>query len=80
MTLAGQYGIEYWKCRTLMLIACEYADQGNDGAEAPALRFLAKAVALEAAMVQVCKQLKVDVKAIKTMPDCPDDDVKPEAL
>ncbi|BBL60082.1 hypothetical protein [Methylomonas koyamae] len=80
MTLAGQYGIEYWKNRALMLIACEYADQGNQEAEAPALRFLAKAVALESAIVEVCKQLKVDVKAIKTMAGCPDDDVKPEAL
>ncbi|MDP2201768.1 MAG: hypothetical protein Q8K07_07100 [Methylicorpusculum sp.] len=78
--LVGQYGIEYWKNRTLMLLACEYADQGNQKAEALALRFLAKALALEAAIVEVCKRLKVDVKAIKIMAGCPDDDVKPEAL
>lgn len=79
-TLVGQYGIEYWKIRTLMLIACEYADQGNQEAEAPALRFLAKCVALEAAIVEVCKLANVDIKAIKTMAGCPDDDVKSEEL
>jgi hypothetical protein len=80
MTLAGQYGIEYWKCRTLMLVACDYADQCNEEAEAPALRFLAKALALESAIVEVCKLAKVDINAIKRMAGCPEDDVKPEAL
>jgi hypothetical protein len=78
--LVGQYGIEYWKIRTLMLLACDYAEQGNQEAEAPALRFLAKCVALEWAIVEVCKLAKVDIKAIKTMAGCPGDDVKPEAL
>lgn len=78
--LIGQYGIEYWKNRTLMLIACDYADQGKQEAEAPALQFLAKCLALESAIVEVCNRLKVDVKAIKTMAGCPDDDVKPEEL
>lgn len=79
-TLVGQYGIEYWKLRTLMLLACDYAEQGNQEAEAPALRFRAKCVALESAIVEVCKLAKVDIKAIKTMAGCPDDDVKPEEL
>lgn len=48
--------------------------------EAPALRFLAKCAALEAAIVEVCHRLKVDVWAIKKMAGCPDDDVQPEAL
>ena len=78
--LIGQYGIEYWKNRTLMLIACDYAEQGNQQAEAPALQFLAKCVALEAAIVEVCKLAKVDIKAIKSMAGCPDDDVKREEL
>lgn len=68
--LIGQYGIEYWKNRTLMLIACDHAEQGNQQAEAPALRFLAKCLALEAAIVEVCNRLKVDVVAIKTMAGC----------
>lgn len=79
-TLVGQYGIEYWKLRALMLIACEYAEQGNQEAEAPALKFLAKCVALEAAIIEVCNWLKVDVKAIKTMAGCPDDDLKSNEL
>lgn len=78
--LIGQYGIEYWKNRALMLLACEYAEQGSQQAEAPALQFLAKTLALESAIVEVCKRLKVDVMAIKKMAGCPDDDVKPEEL
>ena len=78
--LIGQYGIEYWKCRALMLLACDYADQGNQEGEVPALRFLAKCVALESAIVDVCNRLKVDVMAIKKMAGCPDDDVKPDEL
>ena len=56
------YGIEYWKIRTLMHLACDHVDQGNQEAEAPALRFLAKYVALEAAIVEVCKLAKVDLR------------------
>ncbi|AEF99451.1 hypothetical protein [Methylomonas methanica] len=78
--LIGQYGIEYFKIRTLMLLSCEYADRGNQQADEVALRFLAKCVALELAIVEVCNRLKVDVKSIKTMAGCPDDDVKPEVL
>lgn len=63
-----------------MLLACENADQGNQQADNMALRFLAKCVALESAIVEICNRLKVDVKAIKTMAGCPDDDVKPEEL
>ncbi|MDT4290379.1 hypothetical protein RO575_12480 [Methylomonas sp. MO1] len=79
-TLVGQYACEYWRIRTLMLLACEYVDQGNQQADNTALRFLAKCVALESAIVEVCKLAKVDIKAIKTMAGCPCDDVKPEAL
>jgi predicted secreted protein len=78
--LVGQYGIEYWKIRTLMLLACENADQGNQQVDKTALRFLAKCVALESAIVEVCKLAKVDIKAIKKMAGCPDDDVQSEAL
>lgn len=78
-SLIGQYGIEYWKNRALMLIACDYADQGKQEAEAPALRFLAKSVALESAIVEVCNRLKVDVMAIKKMAGCPDNET-PEFL
>jgi hypothetical protein len=80
MSLVGQYGIEYWKIRTLMLLACECVDQGNQQVDNTALRFLAKCVALESAIVEVCKLAKVDIKAIKIMAGCPGDDVKPEAL
>lgn len=78
-SLIGQYGIEYWKNRALMLLACEYADQGNQQADETALQFLAKCVALEAAIVEVCNRLKVDVMAIKKMAGCPDNET-PEFL
>lgn len=78
--IIGQYGIEYWKIRTLMLIVCDHVDQGNQQADETALRYLAKCVALEAAIVEVCNRLKVDVKAIKTMAGCPDEVFKPEEL
>lgn len=77
--LIGQYGIEYWKNRTLMLKACEYAEQGNHQAEAAALQFLARCVALESAIIEACKRLKVDVMAIKKMAGCPDNET-PEFL
>lgn len=79
--IVGQYGIEYWKIRALMYLACDHAaEQDNQKAESPALLFLAKAVALEAAIVEVCKSLKVEVSAIKKMAGCLDENVKPETL
>lgn len=74
--LVGQYGIEYWKNRALMLIACEYAEQGSQQSEDSALKFLAKTLALESAIVDVCKRLKVDVMAIKKMVGCPDNETQ----
>ncbi|QPK63284.1 hypothetical protein IVG45_21175 [Methylomonas sp. LL1] len=74
--LIGQYGIEYWKNRALMLIACEHAEQGSQQAEDSALKFLAKTLALESAIVEVCNRLKVDIKAIKIMAGCPDNETQ----
>lgn len=42
-TIIGQYGITYWKSRTLILFACESVYNGNRQAEYTALRFLALA-------------------------------------
>jgi hypothetical protein len=79
--LAGQYGIEYWKNRALMLIACNKADDdGDDHSADLALRFLAKVVALEIALAETCKLLKVDRAAIKKMAGCPDGDALPNEL
>jgi len=57
-----------------------YAEDGLEGAETSAMLFLAKVVALEAALIEVCNQLKVDVVAIKTMAGCPVDDALPSEL
>jgi hypothetical protein len=78
--LIGQYGIEYWKNRALMLLAVTYAEDGHEAAETSAMLFLAKVVALEAALIEVCNQLRVDVMAIKKMVGCLDEDAKPEKL
>lgn len=75
-SLIGQYGIEYWKNRALMFLACEHAEQGSQQAEDSALRFLAKTMALESAIVEVCNRLKVDVMAIKKMAGCPDNEAQ----
>ena len=79
-TLIGQYGIEYWKNRALMLLAVTYAEDGREGAETTAMQFLATVVALESAIVQVCNHFKVDVAAIKKMAGCPGNDAKPSEL
>ena len=78
--LSGQYGIDYWKNRALMLIACNKADDGDDHSANLALRFLAKVVALEIALAETCKLLKVDRAAIKKMVGCPDGDALPNEL
>ena len=74
--LVGQYGIEYWKNRALMLAACEMADKGNHQAEQTANQFFAKTIALELALIKVCESIKVDVAAIKQMVSCPLDEAK----
>ncbi len=73
---AGQYGVEYWKNRALMLVACEMADKGNQQAEQTANQFFAKTIALELALIEVCKKIKVDVVTIKQMASCPIDEAK----
>lgn len=78
--LTGQYGIEYWKIRALMLLSVSKAEDGHTEVEPSALQFLAKAVALESAIIEICKQLKVDVAAIKSMASCPDADAEPKDL
>ncbi|MDP3332598.1 MAG: hypothetical protein Q8Q40_16445 [Methylococcaceae bacterium] len=74
--LAGQYGIEYWKNRALMLLACDKFDKGEQQGEQIANQFFNKTVALELALIEVCKQLGVDVEAIKKMAGCLPDEFK----
>ena len=78
--LISQYGIEYWKNRTLMLLACEYAEQGDQQAKNTAPQFFDKCMALEAAIIRVCKNIQVDVKAIKILAGCLEEGVKLEEL
>lgn len=78
--LAANYGIEYWKTRALMLLSKDYAEAGYVEAELPATKFLAKAVALETAIVEICTQLKVDVTAMREMAGCIGNDALPKQL
>ncbi len=78
--MAMHYGIEYWKNRTMMLLCLNYADAGHSVASSTAMKFLAKAVALDEALFEVCKPLKVEVDAIKTMAGCIDIDALPKEL
>jgi hypothetical protein len=79
-SLVSQYGIDYWKNRSLMLMACNLAEDGNAEAESNAMRFFAKIVAMELALFETCNLLKVDIVAIKKMAGCPDNDVKASEL
>ena len=74
MALVGQYGIEYWKNRALMLVACEIADDDNQQTEQTANQFFTRTIALELALIEVCKKTKVNVQAIRKMASCPPDD------
>lgn len=74
--LVGQYGIEYWKNRALMLVACEMAEDGSDKTDQTANQFFVKTIALELALIEVCKLIRVDVRAIKKMASCPPDEAK----
>jgi hypothetical protein len=78
--LVAQYGIEYWKIRALLLKACNKADDGDQQATDTAFLFLAKVVALEIALAEICKLIKVDMAAIKKMAGCPDGDAHPDEL
>ena len=66
--MAGLYGVKYWKTRTLMLMAFNiYSD---DRTCSIAKRFIAKLASMDAALIDVCGQLKIDAELIKTMADC----------
>jgi len=70
MALVGQYSVEYWKTRALMLVACNLIGNDNNQSKEAAKRFFDKTIALELALVDACKMLKVDAGAIKKMADC----------
>ena len=73
--LVGQYGIDYWKNRALMMLSCKQAE-GSKQADNSTLIFFAKVIAIETALIETCKVLKVDVAAIKKMAGCPDGESK----
>ena len=66
--LVGAYSQEYWRLRALLLYYLRYDNAEKETAKA----YLDKMLALEFALVQVCQQLKVEVKSVKTMACCLD--------
>jgi len=69
--LVGQYGIEYWKNRTLALVACESAEKGKANAEQAVMQFFDKVLAVEAAIIKVCQCHGVDLASVKVLAGCP---------
>lgn len=70
------YGVEFWRIRALMFSVCKAA-----GAEAEnaAKRFFQQILALEVALADICDRFNVDINAIKTMAQCPDNEPLPTA-
>ena len=71
--LVGDYGINYWKTRTALLMACNLCrdDESKDCSDM-LLRFLAKIASMDAALTDVCQLFKVDVESIKKLTECED--------
>ena len=49
------------------------AEDGDKEATNNTMRFFEKTLAIEVALVETCKLLKVDISAVKTLAGCPDD-------
>jgi hypothetical protein len=67
--LAGDYGINYWKTRALMMTALHASDD-KDGYDEFVIRFAEKMASMNIALIDICQLIKVDAEAIKTMADC----------
>ncbi|WGS85831.1 hypothetical protein [Methylomonas sp. UP202] len=80
VALTGQYGIEYWKNRTLMLVACESAENGNAKAEQITMRFFDNVLAMEVAIAKVCQRFGIDLATVKVLGGCPVESVNSTEL
>ena len=68
IAVVGIYGTEYWKNRALMLAACNLLDETSDPDVIDAAnRLYEKAIALDVAVVIVCKQLGVEIQSIRSI-------------
>jgi hypothetical protein len=68
-TLAGDYGINYWQNRALMMTALYASNDKNDYNKA-VIRFAAKIASMNIALSDACRLFKIDVEAIKTIAGC----------
>ena len=70
-SLAGCYGITYWKtlCQLGGLMGLSLNDDSYDKA---AKVFINKISSIEAALESVCKELNVDISAVKKFAECND--------
>ena len=71
--LALFYGAQYWKNRALMMMALNLSSDDDINSVQLAVRFLAKLASMDAALIDVCRRIKVDVDSVKTMADCRDE-------
>ena len=71
MSLSGCYGIMYWKtlCQLSALLALSLNDACYDKA---ARLFINKINSMDIALESVCKELNIDVDAIKKFAECSD--------
>ena len=69
--LALYYGTQYWKNRALMMMALHASDDPT-GYEGLAVQFASKLASMDAALIEVCGSLKVDIQAIKALAECKD--------
>lgn len=69
--LVGEYGLNYWQARAalLMVLNLSRGDESMDCADM-SLHLLAKIASMDAALTDVCRQIKVDVEAVKMMAGC----------
>jgi hypothetical protein len=70
-SLSGCYGITYWKtlCQLSTLIALSLEDDSYDKT---VRLFMSKISSMDAALEAVCKELNIDVSAVKRFAECND--------
>ena len=73
--VVGTYSREYWRLRALMM----YHVSNDEADLSTTKQFIDNLLALEQALVDVCKQLNVDFTSVKKLALCLDiDDITPE--
>jgi hypothetical protein len=73
-SLAMLYGTIYWKNHTLMLMAFNLSSEDDNKEYIEiAKRFITKLASMDAALIDVCGRIKVNVDSLKTLAYCKDE-------